>query len=107
VYIGARNQTKSEEAIKSLKELTGKEAIFLKLDLADLRAVKGAAEEFSRYSASLYGLWIRSYSLKIAKNTSCISFTIMGMYHFLKPNRLILITVQRCHGTTRRTINSR
>jgi hypothetical protein len=56
VYIGARNQTKSEEAIKSLKELTGKEAIFLKLDLADLRAVKGAAEEFLRYSASLYGL---------------------------------------------------
>jgi NAD(P)-dependent dehydrogenase (short-subunit alcohol dehydrogenase family) len=57
VYIGARNQTKSEEAIKSLKELTGKEAIFLKLDLADLRAVKGAAEEFLSKEHELHILY--------------------------------------------------
>jgi short-subunit dehydrogenase len=48
VYIGARSQKKAEEAIKRLKELTGKEAIFLKLDLGDLKAVKSAAEEFQR-----------------------------------------------------------
>jgi len=46
VYIGARNQAKAEEAIKNLKDLTGKEALFLKLDLGDLKAVKAAAEDF-------------------------------------------------------------
>jgi len=48
VYIGARSQAKAEEAIKNLKELTGREALFLKLDLGDLKAVKAAAEEFLR-----------------------------------------------------------
>jgi retinol dehydrogenase-12 len=49
VYIAARSQKKAEEAIKELKEETGKEGIFLKLDLSDLQAVKTAAEEFHRY----------------------------------------------------------
>jgi hypothetical protein len=46
VYLGARSQPKAEEAIKKLKELTGKDALFLKMDLADLQSVKAAAEEF-------------------------------------------------------------
>ena len=48
VYIAARSQGKAEEAIKELKEETGKEGIFLKLDLSDLKAVKAGAEEFNR-----------------------------------------------------------
>lgn len=48
VYIASRNEEKVKEAINELKEQTGKEALFLKLDLSDLRAVKAAAEEFSR-----------------------------------------------------------
>lgn len=48
VYIAARNQEKSELAIQDLKHETGKEAIFLKLDLSDLKSVKAAAEEFLR-----------------------------------------------------------
>jgi retinol dehydrogenase-12 len=46
VYIAARNQEKAEQAIKDLHEETGKGAVFLKLDLADLKSVKAAAEEF-------------------------------------------------------------
>jgi retinol dehydrogenase-12 len=46
VYIAARNQEKAEQAIKDLHEETGKDAVFLKLDLADLKSVKAAAEEF-------------------------------------------------------------
>jgi len=57
VYIGARSQTKSEEAIKRLKESTGKEAFFLKLDLADLKAVKAAAEEFLSKEHELHVLY--------------------------------------------------
>jgi retinol dehydrogenase 12 len=48
VYIAARNQKKAEEAIDDLKETTGKEALFLPLDLADLKSVKTAAEDFSK-----------------------------------------------------------
>jgi retinol dehydrogenase-12 len=48
VYISARSQSKADEAIKNLKELTGKQPLFLKLDLADLKTVKECAEEFLR-----------------------------------------------------------
>jgi retinol dehydrogenase-12 len=48
VYIAARNQAASEEAIRQLKQETGNEAIFLKLDLSDLKAIKASAEEFLR-----------------------------------------------------------
>ncbi|KAG1822689.1 uncharacterized protein BJ212DRAFT_1456374 [Suillus subaureus] len=46
VYVAARSQEKAEVAIKDLKNSTGKEALFLKLDLADLKSVKACAEEY-------------------------------------------------------------
>ncbi|KAF9524290.1 NAD-binding protein [Crepidotus variabilis] len=46
VYLAARNKEKAEAAINELKELTGREGIFLKLDLSNLASVKAAAEEF-------------------------------------------------------------
>ncbi|KAL1690645.1 hypothetical protein GGG16DRAFT_55211 [Schizophyllum commune] len=46
VYLAARNADKATAAIAELKEATGKEARFLKLDLSDLHAIKAAAEEF-------------------------------------------------------------
>ena len=54
VYIGARSQERVEAAINDLKE-TGKEALFLKLDLSDLKSVETAATEFLRrlYNASM------------------------------------------------------
>ena len=77
VYIGARSQGKAEEAIKNLKELTGKEALFLKLDLGDLKAVKAAAEEFTRYDLWYTYSNIHSFSGTVKKR-SCISYIIMG-----------------------------
>ena len=53
VYIATRNEEKAKSAITELKEQTGKEAIFLKLDLADLKSVKSSAEEFIRYARSI------------------------------------------------------
>jgi len=50
VYIATRSQAKAEAAIEQLKQLTGKKGIFLKLDLASLKAVKSAAEDFLRYT---------------------------------------------------------
>ena len=54
VYIAARSQEKAEAAIKDLKQETGKEALFLKLDLSDLKSVKAAAEEFMRCVRLVY-----------------------------------------------------
>lgn len=49
MYLGARNKSKAEAAIKELKEETGKEAIFWEIDLSSLAAVRKGAEEFLRY----------------------------------------------------------
>ena len=46
MYIAARSEGKAKTAIGDLKQATGKEAIWLKLDLASLESVKAAAEEF-------------------------------------------------------------
>ncbi|EJD04808.1 NAD-binding protein [Fomitiporia mediterranea MF3/22] len=46
VYIAGRNKAKADAAISELNKETGKEAVFLELDLASLKAVKKAAEEF-------------------------------------------------------------
>lgn len=48
VYLGCRSEEKARSAIAKLKEETGREALFLKLDLADLKAIKAATEEFMR-----------------------------------------------------------
>ncbi|KAG2064920.1 NAD(P)-binding protein [Suillus decipiens] len=48
VYIACRDKTKGEDAIRDLKESTGKEACFLQLNLANLRSVKASGEEFLR-----------------------------------------------------------
>ncbi len=48
VYMGARDSEKSRTAIKQLKEETGKDIIFIPLDLSDLHQVRKAAESFLR-----------------------------------------------------------
>jgi retinol dehydrogenase 12 len=49
VYIAARDKVRAEKAVEELRAETGKTALFLQLDLADIRSVKAAAEEFQRY----------------------------------------------------------
>jgi len=46
VYIATRSEDRAKAAIEDLKQTTGKEAIWLKLDLSSLKSVKAAAEEF-------------------------------------------------------------
>ncbi len=57
VYLAARSKEKAETAIASLKEATGKEAIFLELDLSSLSSVKKAADEFLRKETELHILF--------------------------------------------------
>jgi retinol dehydrogenase-12 len=46
VYMATRSQERAEAAITKLKSETGKEAIFLELDLSSLASARKAAEEF-------------------------------------------------------------
>jgi len=48
VYLACRNAEQARAAIEELKKDTGKEGIFLQLDLSDLASVKRAADEFTR-----------------------------------------------------------
>lgn len=57
VYIAARNTERVGKAIQNLNQETGKEALFLQLDLADLRSVKAAAEEFNGKEKELHVLF--------------------------------------------------
>ncbi|KAF5377140.1 hypothetical protein D9757_008776 [Collybiopsis confluens] len=56
VYIAARSQERSEIAIKELKEKTGKEAVFLKLDLNDLATIRATVDEFLKKETQLHVL---------------------------------------------------
>ena len=47
--MASRSKERAEAAIKELQQQTGKEAIFLELDLSNLASVRKAAEEFLRY----------------------------------------------------------
>ena len=57
VYLAARSRDKAEKAIASLKAATGKEALFLELDLSDLAAVQRAAAEFLSKERELHILF--------------------------------------------------
>ncbi|KAH9973111.1 NAD-P-binding protein [Lactifluus volemus] len=54
VYLAARSAVKANAAIAELKDVTGKEAIFLQLDLADITAVHKSAEEFLSKESQLH-----------------------------------------------------
>ncbi|KAH9892803.1 NAD-P-binding protein [Cubamyces lactineus] len=60
VYLAARSQQKAERAIQELREETGKEALFLQLDLSDLSAVKKAVEEFKQRESQLDVLYLNA-----------------------------------------------
>lgn len=57
VYMASRSRNLAEQAIRELKEETGKEAIFLELDLSGLDKVTRAANEFKSKESELHILF--------------------------------------------------
>ncbi|ETW78254.1 hypothetical protein HETIRDRAFT_411342 [Heterobasidion irregulare TC 32-1] len=57
VYVAARDRSKATAAIADLKRDTGKDAIFLECDLADMHSVKRATEEFLGKETELHMLY--------------------------------------------------
>ena len=49
VYLAARSEARAKAAIAELLEETGKEAIWLELDLSSFQSIEKAAAEFHRY----------------------------------------------------------
>ena len=47
VWITARDQFKGEATLKELKDATGKDANFIVMNLANLKSIKAAAEDFN------------------------------------------------------------
>ncbi|KAH9037558.1 NAD(P)-binding protein [Lactarius hengduanensis] len=56
VYLAARSAQRANEAIAELKNETGREAIFLQLDLSDIPAVRKSAQEFLSKESQLHVL---------------------------------------------------
>ena len=80
VYIAGRSKSKADAAIKQLKDETGKEALFIELDLANLKSVKKAAEEFMRHALYfiLKGACQLTHSRFSARRRSFISCSTPG-----------------------------
>jgi len=57
VYMASRSQQLAEVAIAKLKSETGKEAIFLELDLSSLASVRKATDEFNSKESELHVLF--------------------------------------------------
>jgi len=57
VYVAARSKEKAEAAIADLKSQTGKEAIWLELDLSSFASIRKAAQEFLSKESQLHVLF--------------------------------------------------
>ncbi|KAG1804970.1 uncharacterized protein HD556DRAFT_1327644 [Suillus plorans] len=57
VHVACRDKAKGENAIRDLKESTGKEACFLQLNLANLKSIKASGEEFLQREPVLHVLF--------------------------------------------------
>ncbi len=104
VYLAARNPEKTERVIKELTETTGKTAVFLELDLGDLKSVKAAAEVFlSCVSPCLLPLRISHVCVTTGKRRPLISYSIMGkIYALCADHPTIIIVSQRRDAGSKR-----
>jgi NAD(P)-dependent dehydrogenase (short-subunit alcohol dehydrogenase family) len=57
VYIASRSRSRVQAAITELHHTTGREAIFLEVDLADLSSVRRAATKFHELEPDLHTLF--------------------------------------------------
>ena len=80
VYIASRSEAKADAAIKELRQLTGKEPLFLQLDLASLSSVRKAANEFLQYVYVNNGIFYTfSFCAFVGRRMSCIFCSITRM----------------------------
>lgn len=77
VYMAARDRKKAEGAIEELKGETGREALFLELNLANLASVRKAAESFLKW-VNFLCCFTRIMLISFEdRRKNCMSFTTM------------------------------
>ncbi|KAF5309691.1 hypothetical protein D9611_014710 [Ephemerocybe angulata] len=114
VYFAARDKTRAEQAIKDLKQETGKEGIFLQLDLSDLPSVKRAAEEFLREEPQLHVLFNNAGVMappvdQLTKQGYDLQFgtNVLGHWYFTKLLLPALLAASKAtNGKTGRVIHT-
>ena len=63
VYLAARNRDTAHAVIDNLKQETGKEAIYIPLDLTDFQSIRKAAEDFLAKEEALHVLFNNACAL--------------------------------------------
>lgn len=108
VYMTARNPTKAKEAIEDLKTITGKEANFIQLDLADLASVKEAAHQFLEKEKGLHILInnagvMMSPVEEVTKDGYDLQFgtNVLGHFYFTKLLLPVLLSTSTAAGSAR------
>jgi len=94
VYMASRSRERAEVAIAKLKDETGKEAIFLELDLADLKSVRKATDEFKLKETALHVLFNNGGVMntpigQLTKDGIDFQFGVNVVGHYLFTKRLI------------------
>jgi len=82
VYIAARSEDRVKAAVEDLKQTTGNEAIWLKLDLSELKSIKVAAEEFLGWVGCLRAVNVQLI-LPLGKNQNSTSFSTTRAFRSL------------------------
>lgn len=91
VYLAARNETRAKTAIAELLVETGKEAIWLELDLSSFQSIEKAAKEFHRcvpLAMFFHHGSLTPDPLSKVRKRSCTSCSIMRTVDFACVNDL-------------------
>ncbi|GLB38420.1 putative short chain dehydrogenase [Lyophyllum shimeji] len=101
VYLACRNRSRAEAAIMELRDLTGREAKFLPLDLADLNSVRDAVEEFTRNETELHilfnnaGVMFPPMEEEIDGYDAQIHINVLGHFYLTKLLLPVLLSTAR------------
>jgi len=89
VYIASRNEKKVKDAIEELRQQTGSEALFVRLDLADLQLIRTAAEEFMSKENELHILFNNAGVMNVPRDQltadgydMTFGANVLGPYYF-------------------------
>ncbi|GBE85836.1 Uncharacterized oxidoreductase [Sparassis crispa] len=114
VYLAARNPQKAHDVIEDLREQTKKKAVYLELDLADLKSIKAAAEEFTSKEAELHVLFNNAGAMNVPNDQltadgydGTFGTNVLGPFYFTQLLLPILsLTAKSSPPGTVRVVNS-
>jgi len=113
VYMASRSQERAEAAIRLLQNETGKEAIFLKMDLSSLDSIRRATEEFQRKERVLHVLFNNGGVMNTPIDQMTVDgidlqfgTNVVGHYLFTKRLMPLLIAGAEESGTKSRIVHT-